>query len=71
MDIATDNATTQRADLTLKSAGQYLRNGSLRHLPQELTGLVRQNPIPALLCGLAVGFFVGHAGASFRRHSHV
>lgn len=70
MDSKTDEDTARHAEFILETTAQYLRNSGLRHLSRDLTHVVQQNPIPALLCGLAVGFIVGRAGVSVRRHSH-
>jgi len=40
----------------LESGGRYLEEEGLRGIGQDLTSLIRNNPIPALLAGIALGF---------------
>jgi len=50
-----DSATTAVGG-AMEESGHYLREDGLNKIATDLTNLVRRNPIPALLCGVAVGF---------------
>jgi hypothetical protein len=49
---------------TLEGTGRYLREEGISGLAEDLTGLVKRNPIPALLLGLGVGFLLARALSS-------
>src|SRR5207302_10258944 len=53
-------ATSAVAD-TLESGGRYLQEEGLRGLGADMYELIRRNPIPALLVGIALGFFIARA----------
>jgi len=57
---ALGTATSKVAD-TLASGGRYLREEGLSGLAEDLTDLIKRNPIPALLVGLGVGFLLARA----------
>jgi len=42
----------------LESAGKYLEDKNLSGMADDITGLIRRNPIPALLIGIGVGFLL-------------
>jgi len=46
---------------TLESGGRYLEDHKLREIGDDLTNLIRRNPIPALLLGVGVGFILARA----------
>jgi ElaB/YqjD/DUF883 family membrane-anchored ribosome-binding protein len=46
---------------TLDQTGRYIEDRNLSGMMDDLTGLVRRNPIPAVLIGLGVGFLLGRA----------
>jgi ElaB/YqjD/DUF883 family membrane-anchored ribosome-binding protein len=46
---------------TLDTTGRYIEDRNLSGMMEDLTGLVRRNPIPAVLIGLGVGFLLGRA----------
>src|SRR5437763_1675969 len=48
------SATSAVAD-TLESTGEYLESHGLSGMANDLTDLIRKNPIPALLIGIGVG----------------
>lgn len=54
------SATSAVAD-TLERGGRYLEEEGLRGLGEDLTNLVRRNPIPALLLGIGIGFLIGRS----------
>jgi phage tail tape-measure protein len=45
----------------LDSAGQYLKEEGLSGIAEDMTNLIRRNPLPALLCGVALGFVIARA----------
>jgi len=49
---------------TLEGGGRYLREEGLTGMAEDLTDMVRRNPIPALLLGLGVGFLLARALSS-------
>ena len=56
-------ATSSVAD-TLESGGRYLENNGLSGIGEDLTGLIRRNPIPAILIALGVGFLLARSTRS-------
>lgn len=54
------SASTGVAD-TLDKAGRYLEEQGLSGIGEDLTSLVRRNPIPALFIGIGIGFLVARA----------
>ena len=57
------SATRGVAD-TLEGAGKYLEDKNLHGMVDDMTGLIKRNPIPAVLLGLGIGFLVGRALSS-------
>jgi hypothetical protein len=53
-------AATKVAD-TLEKGGHYLKEEGLSGMADDLTGLIRQHPIPALLVGIGIGYLIAHA----------
>jgi len=49
---------------TVDSAGKYLEDKNLTGMMDDVTGLIRRNPVPALLIGLGIGFLIGRALSS-------
>lgn len=45
----------------LESGGRYLEQEGFSGIGEELTNLVRRNPIPALLAGVAIGYLLARA----------
>ena len=45
----------------LDRTGQYLQEQGLSGMAEDFTNLVRRNPIPALLIGVAFGFLIARA----------
>lgn len=43
----------------IDSAGKYVEDRNLSGMMDDVTNLVKRNPIPALLVGLGVGFLIG------------
>jgi hypothetical protein len=46
---------------TLESGGRYLQEHGLSGIGDDVTNLIRRNPIPAVLIGIGVGFLVARA----------
>jgi len=51
----------------LDTAGQYVEDKNLSGMMEDVTSLVKRNPIPALLIGLGVGFLIGRVLSSSSR----
>jgi hypothetical protein len=49
---------------TLESGGRYLEESGLAGIGDELTGMIRRNPVPALLIGIGLGFLIARATRS-------
>jgi len=52
------NASRTVAD-AMDNAGKYVEDRNLSGMMDDVTNLVKRNPIPALLLGLGVGFLIG------------
>jgi len=48
----------------IDSAGKYVEDRNLSGMMDDMTNLVKRNPIPALLLGLGIGFLIGRALSS-------
>ena len=46
---------------TLESSGRYLQEEGLKDMVEDVSNLIRRNPIPALLIGAAAGYLVARA----------
>jgi hypothetical protein len=46
---------------TLESTGRYLQEEGLKGMAEELTILIRRNPVPALLAAFGAGFLIARA----------
>jgi hypothetical protein len=46
---------------SLESGGQYLKEEGLSGIAEDVTNLIRRNPVPAMLVGLALGFIIARA----------
>lgn len=56
-------ATGAVAD-TLESGGRYLEEHGLSGIGEDMTSLIRRNPIPAVLVGIGIGFLIARATRS-------
>jgi len=45
----------------LEAGGKYLEDKSLSGMTEDLGGLIKNHPIPAVLIGLGVGYLLGRA----------
>jgi len=46
---------------SLESGGRYLQEHGLRGIGEDLTNLIRRNPLPALFLGIGLGFMIARA----------
>jgi hypothetical protein len=46
---------------TLERGGRYLEEEGLRGIGEDLTNVIRRNPIPALLLGIGIGFLIARS----------
>ncbi|MDZ4858742.1 MAG: hypothetical protein SGI88_07140 [Candidatus Hydrogenedentes bacterium] len=46
---------------SLERTGDYLQSEGLSGIADDLTNVVRRNPIPALLAAIGVGFLIAQA----------
>jgi uncharacterized protein YjbJ (UPF0337 family) len=51
---------------TAAGAGTYLQDRGVEGLSEDLTGLIRRHPVPALLIGLGIGYVLGRSFGSGR-----
>lgn len=49
---------------TLESGGRYLEQHGLSGIGEDVTGLIRRNPVPAVLIGIGIGFLIARATRS-------
>jgi len=49
---------------TLESGGKYLQEHGLSGVGEDLTGMIRRNPVPAVLIGIGIGFLIARATRS-------
>lgn len=57
---ATGNASAAMAD-ALDKSGRYLEEEGIKDMAEDITNLIRRNPVPAMLVGIAAGYLVGRA----------
>jgi hypothetical protein len=48
----------------IDNAGKYVEDKNLHGMMDDVTGLIKRNPVPALLLGLGIGFLIGRALSS-------
>jgi ElaB/YqjD/DUF883 family membrane-anchored ribosome-binding protein len=48
----------------LESSGKYLQEEGLKGMAEDVTNVIRRNPIPAVLIGVAVGFLIARITTS-------
>jgi len=46
---------------TLRDGGRYLEESGISGVAEDVTNLIRRNPMPAILIGIGVGFLIGRA----------
>jgi hypothetical protein len=52
-------SATRAVGDTLQEGGQYLEREGLSGMFEDVTELVRRNPMPAILLGIGLGFLIG------------
>jgi hypothetical protein len=52
-------SASQAVAETLKEGGQYLEDAKLSGMFEDVTQLIRRNPVPALLVGIGLGIGMG------------
>ena len=57
-------SAAESAASALDRTGRYLEEQGLSGMADDFTGLIRRNPIPSLLIGVAVGFLLAKATSS-------
>jgi len=53
-------AASKVAD-TLEKGGRYLEEEGLSGMANDLTGVIKRHPIPAILVGIGIGYLIAHA----------
>lgn len=53
-------ASAAMAD-SLDKSGRYLQEEGIKDMAEDIANLIRRNPIPALLVGMAAGYLAGRA----------
>jgi vacuolar-type H+-ATPase subunit H len=46
---------------TLDETGKYIEEKNLKGMVDDVSGLIKRNPLPAVLIGLGIGFLLGRA----------
>jgi hypothetical protein len=49
---------------TLEQGGRYIQEEGLSGMTDDLTNLIKKNPIPALLFGIGIGFLLARVTSS-------
>lgn len=57
------SASSAVAD-TLESGGRYLQEHGLSGVGEDVTGMIRRNPVPAVLIGVGIGYLIARATRS-------
>jgi len=60
-------SATQTVASAIDETGKYLHDKNLSGMMDDMTGLIKRNPIPAVLIGLGVGFLIGRVLSSSTR----
>jgi hypothetical protein len=54
-------AASSRVAETLETSGKYLEEHGMSDMVNDLTDIIRRNPIPAVLVGVGIGFVLARA----------
>jgi len=57
----TMGAVADRAAGGLESAGRYLQEEGLSGMADDLTDMIRRNPVPSVLIGIGIGYLIARA----------
>jgi len=52
-------SASQAVANTLRDGGRYIEEAGLSGMGEDVTELIRRNPIPAILVGIGIGFLMG------------
>jgi hypothetical protein len=52
----------------LESTGRYIQEEGISGMVNDLGGLIKRNPVPAVLIGVAIGFLLARATTSSRSY---
>jgi len=52
---------SQAVASTLRDSGRYIEDAGLSGMAEDMTDLIRRNPVPAILVGMGIGFLIGRA----------
>jgi len=55
---------SDRAADALEGAGRYLEDRGLSGIADDMAGLIKRNPIPAVLIGIGIGFLIARSTRS-------
>lgn len=59
-------AASQSVANTIKESGKYIEDAKLSGMLEDVSDLIRRNPMPAILIGVGVGYLIGRAMGSSR-----
>jgi ElaB/YqjD/DUF883 family membrane-anchored ribosome-binding protein len=60
-------SATQTVADAIEGTGKYIEDKNLSGMMDDVTGLIKRNPVPAVLIGLGIGFLVGRVLSSNSR----
>lgn len=52
-------SATRAVSNTLEESGKYIEQEGLSGMMDDMTELIRRNPVPAVLVGIGIGFLIG------------
>jgi len=52
---------TQAVGETLREGGRYIEEAKLSGMADDVSSMIRRNPVPAVLIGIGIGFILGRA----------
>jgi len=64
-DTGMMHTASSRVAETLESGGRYLKEEGLQGMADDVTDLIRKNPIPAVLIGFGIGFLLARSTRSY------
>lgn len=54
-------SASQTVANSLRDGGRYLEEAGLSGIADDVTDLIKRNPVPAILVGIGIGFLIGRA----------